>query len=119
MANKRPRDDAARNANPSSVVERDLRVMNGSDVTVRTMWREEAACKGLDTGIFFPSTDAEAGAAKLVCAGCPVRDACLEWALASRQEDGVWGGMTDNERRRLRRRRRDAARRAAAAASAA
>ena len=94
-------------------------MMNGSDVKVKTAWREEAACKGLDTGIFFPLSDAEAGPAKLVCAGCPVRDLCLEWALASRQEDGVWGGMTDNERRRLRRRRRDAARRAAAAATAA
>jgi WhiB family redox-sensing transcriptional regulator len=93
--------------------------MNESSVvTVKTTWRDEAACKGLDTGIFFPTTDAEAGAAKLVCAGCPVRAECLEWALASRQEDGVWGGLTDNERRRLRRRRRDAARRAAAASAA-
>jgi WhiB family transcriptional regulator, redox-sensing transcriptional regulator len=100
-------------------LEQTFGAMNGSDVTVKTTWREEAACKGLDTGIFFPSSDAEAGAAKLVCAGCPVREACLEWAIASRQEDGVWGGMTDTERRRLRRRRRDAARRAAAAASAA
>ena len=93
--------------------------MNESNVIVKTTWRDEAACKGLDTGIFFPVTDAEAGAAKLICAGCLARHECLEWALATRQEDGVWGGLTDTERRRLRRRRRDAARRAAAAASAA
>jgi len=84
---------------------------------VQTTWREKAACKGLDTGTFFPATDAEAGPAKLVCALCPVRDQCLEWALASRQADGALGGLTDNERRRLRRRRRDAARRAAASAA--
>jgi len=85
--------------------------------TLKATWRDEAACKGLDTDIFFPASDAEAGPAKLICAGCPVRAECLEWALLSRQEDGVWGGLTDNERRRLRRRRRDAARRAAASAA--
>ena len=83
--------------------------MNESSVTVKTTWRDEAACKGVDTGIFFPTTDAEAGPAKLICAGCPVRNECLEWALASRQEDGVWGGLTkperDSERRRRSRRR--------------
>jgi len=92
--------------------------MREHNVKLKTTWRDDAACKGLDTDIFFPATDTEAGAAKLVCAGCPVRSECLEWALLSRQEDGVWGGLTDNERRRLRRRRRDAARRAAAASAA-
>lgn len=88
------------------------------DCFVIENWRQRAACSGLDTDIFFPASEQDAGAAKAVCAGCPVRDACLEWALASRQEDGVWGGLTDNERRRLRRRRRDAARRSAAASAA-
>ena len=99
-----------------------LRVSNDrwtGDVTVHnTTWRDEAACKGLDTAMFFPVTDDAAGPAKAVCAGCPVRDACLDWALTARQEDGVWGGLTENERRRLRRRRRDAARREAAASAA-
>lgn len=78
-----------------------------------TEWREDAACRGLDTSTFFPLTDEDAGPAKEVCAACPVRQACLEFALASRQEDGVWGGLTETERRRVRRRRREAARRAA------
>ncbi len=81
-------------------------------------WRQQAACSGVDTSIFFPASDADARPAKDVCATCPVRDQCLDWALATRQEDGVWGGLTDSERRRLRRRRRDAARRAAAASAA-
>ena len=73
-------------------------------------WRDEAACVGLDTNIFFPVTDADAHHAKAVCASCPVREECLEWAIATRQSDGVWGGLTEDERRRLRRRRQDAAR---------
>jgi WhiB family redox-sensing transcriptional regulator len=73
-------------------------------------WRQEAACRGGEVERFFPVSDAEAGAAKAICAGCPVRDACLNWALSTHQDDGVWGGLTDTERRRLRRRRRAAAR---------
>ncbi len=76
-------------------------------------WREGAACRDLDTNTFFPETDEGAEFALAVCATCPVREQCLEFALATRQDDGVWGGMTETERRRLRRRRREAARRAA------
>ena len=78
-----------------------------------TAWRQEAACRDLDTDLFFPVTEEEAGPAKAVCATCPVREACLEFALLTRQDDGVWGGLDGAERRRLRRRRREAARRAA------
>ena len=78
-------------------------------------WRDDAACRGLDVDVFFPATDEEAGAAKAVCATCPVREECLEFALETRQDDGVWGGLTETERRRLRRRRRERARAAAAA----
>jgi len=70
-----------------------------------TSWRRQAACRDMDTDIFFPLTDEEAGPAKAVCATCPVRAECLQFALASRQHDGVWGGLTETERRRLRRRK--------------
>ena len=76
-------------------------------------WWQDAACRDQDTNIFFPVTDEEAGPAREICATCPVREECLEFALATRQDDGVWGGLTETERRRLRRRRREAARRAA------
>lgn len=76
-------------------------------------WRLEAACRDLDTAIFFPETDEQVDTAKAVCATCPVREACLEFALVTRQDDGVWGGLEENERRRVRRRRQEAARRAA------
>lgn len=76
-------------------------------------WRLDAACRDLDTAIFFPDTDDEADLAKAVCASCPVREACLNFALVTRQDDGVWGGLDENERKRVRRRRQEAARKAA------
>ena len=75
-------------------------------------WKAEAACKDLETDIFFPVSESDAEPARLVCATCPVRQECLEYALVTRQEDGVWGGLTESERRRERR-RRSAQRRAA------
>ena len=68
-------------------------------------WRGYAACRRGDPRLFFPAgTDGpvQANRAKQVCAGCPVQAACLDWALASGQETGVWGGTTEGERRALR-----------------
>lgn len=72
-------------------------------------WRNRAACRGVDPDIFFPISDEDAGQAKAICAECPVREACLEWALATRERDGVWGGATERERRRMIRQRRKTA----------
>lgn len=72
------------------------------------LWRELGACRGLEAAMFFPDEEdvsAEAKA-KQVCAGCDVRIACLEHALASREKQGVWGGATERERRRIVRQRR-------------
>jgi len=40
--------------------------------------------------------------AKAVCAQCPVRSECLEWALETAQPHGVWGGLDEQEREHLR-----------------
>lgn len=72
-------------------------------------WRQRAACQGVDPDIFYPVSDEEAGPAKTICAQCPVREACLEYALANRERDGVWGGATERERRRIVRQRRKSA----------
>jgi len=71
-------------------------------------WRLQAACRGLDPSIFYPSTDDESDAdqAKAVCDQCPIRQACLEHALTRREREGVWGGATEKERRRMIRQRR-------------
>ena len=63
-----------------------------------------AACQSADPDIFFPVSDAgpgqaEIARAKAVCAGCPVRAHCLEYALSTRQAHGVWGGASEGERR--------------------
>ena len=62
-------------------------------------WRAHAACADLDPRLFFPSAStgwasvAEADNARVVCAGCPVRAACFDWAVATGQRTGVWGGQ--------------------------
>jgi len=80
----------------------------------RTGWREAAACAGLETSLFFPSAEDDQvrlSAARQVCAMCPVQEACLAYAIESRQTVGIWGGATTRERRRLRRRWLEGARR--------
>jgi WhiB family redox-sensing transcriptional regulator len=81
------------------------------DVTspMNLAWRQRAACRGVDPDIFYPVSDEEAEAAKAICAQCLVREACLEYALANRERDGVWGGATERERRRIVRQRRKSA----------
>jgi WhiB family redox-sensing transcriptional regulator len=71
-------------------------------------WRDSAACAHEDLNLFFPVSTVGAvarqqvEAAKAVCAGCPVRQDCLEWSLDVGPEFGIFGGCTEQERRRLR-----------------
>jgi len=65
-------------------------------------WRELAACRGSDLEVFFPGRGESAGPARRVCAACPVRQACLDYAISNRIAYGVWGGLTERERRALR-----------------
>jgi len=78
-------------------------------------WRESAACSGVESDTFFPTSEEEpaAKAAKRICAECPVQEACLQYALSTNQAAGVWGGLDASERRRMRRRLRDRERRKA------
>ncbi len=74
-------------------------------------WRRRAACEGQPPELFFPPEREEGrppvawspGPAQAVCRRCPVAEACKAWALATRQKDGVWGGMAEEELRRLQR----------------
>ncbi len=68
----------------------------------RRDWRNSAACRGVDTTLFFPGQGEPVGEAQDVCALCDVRVECVEFALESRQRFGIWGGTTERERRRLR-----------------
>ena len=68
-------------------------------------WQLSAACRGLASASFF-HPDGERGAsrvrreqaAKAICATCPVRQDCLDWALKVGEPYGVWGGKTSEER---------------------
>jgi WhiB family transcriptional regulator, redox-sensing transcriptional regulator len=64
-------------------------------------WREAAACAQSDPELFFTDQPAQQAQALAVCAGCPVRDACLRDALTNARLYGVWGGLTETERRAL------------------
>ena len=88
-----------------------------------TGWRTLAACRNLDTEIFFPvgvgdEALEQTALARTICAACPAREACLEFAIRTLQDHGIWGGHTEDERRVIRRRRRAAARRRAVAVAA-
>ena len=71
-------------------------------------WRKLAACRHIDPDLFFPvgmtgPAIEQIEAAKRVCDACEVSEPCLEFALESNQESGVWGGTSEEERRKLRR----------------
>lgn len=77
----------------------------------RASWRDSAACRFLETDLFFPIGRtglalAEIQEAKEVCASCPVRQACLSFALDTHQGYGIWGGYDEDERRLMLRQRR-------------
>ena len=84
---------------------------------VPTDFFDDAACRDADTTVFFPASDNDAGPAKAICATCPVREECLEYALETRPADGIWGGLTAIERHRLIRRRQKAERKRRATAA--
>jgi WhiB family redox-sensing transcriptional regulator len=64
-------------------------------------WQSRASCRGLAADLFFPSPEEDSSPAKLICAGCPVRLACLGFALERSEKYGIWGGLTERERSRL------------------
>ncbi|MFE2583095.1 WhiB family transcriptional regulator [Streptomyces sp. NPDC059378] len=72
-------------------------------------WRFRAECRTEDPDLFFPVGTSgpsllQAEQAKAVCAPCPVRERCLEFALDTGQALGIWGGTDETQRRALKRR---------------
>jgi WhiB family redox-sensing transcriptional regulator len=59
------------------------------------------ACAGADPAIFFPEQGGPASEAKAICGRCPHRQACLDWAIATGQAFGIWGGASPDERARM------------------
>lgn len=81
-------------------------------------WRERAACKDsltpddwfIDAGyhgrrLTSAALAAAVDAVKAICAACPSRTACLDFAIANDQREGIWGGLTERERAVMHRRK--------------
>ncbi len=77
------------------------------------MWRDQAACKGMDPELWFPKREAACNAggyatAREICMTCPVRTECLDEAMATEQDAGkayragMFGGMSPHQRHELR-----------------
>jgi WhiB family redox-sensing transcriptional regulator len=83
-----------------------------------TDWRAAGACLAADPDLFFPvalgtGAISQIARAQRICAGCPVRQQCLDFAMRTREQAGIWGGTTPEERireLRARNRRRQAPR---------
>ena len=76
-------------------------------------WRDVGSCRRSDPNLFYPlgrgaAAVEQAEEAKAFCQSCPSREPCLDFALSTRQDLGVWGGTSAEERRRLLRSRRTA-----------
>lgn len=73
------------------------------------IWQVKASCRGPLAAVFFPPSQFERkedkehreGRAKAMCAVCPVRQPCLDYALRIREPHGIWGGLNESERKDL------------------
>lgn len=63
----------------------------------RPEWMSDAACRGLDTDLFFPPCGAPTKDARAVCARCPVKEPCGEYGMEDKY--GIFGGLTGASRR--------------------
>lgn len=63
-------------------------------------WMRDAACKGMDAETWFPDAGGKALAAQAVavCARCEVAQQCLDYAIDTHANFGIWGGMTVDQR---------------------
>ncbi len=71
-----------------------------------TEWMAKGKCRSYPPDVFFPSDGVGVEIARRICADCPVKEPCLEYALENGIDHGVWGGASERERRRIARGRR-------------
>lgn len=74
-----------------------------STPTTDEEWQDRALCAQTDPEAFFPEKGGSTRDAKKICQRCPVRNECLDYALAHDERFGIWGGLSERERRRLKR----------------
>lgn len=86
-------------------------------------WRNHALCRDSNAELFFPIGSTGQAlemieAAREICDECAAKAPCLEFALQTNQEAGIWGGSTEEERRAIRKQWAEEAERATAGATA-
>jgi WhiB family redox-sensing transcriptional regulator len=88
-----------------------LRLLDGTEEaqSMTEPWMAKGLCRSERPSTFFPSDGVGVEVARRICAECPVKAPCLEYALRNGIDHGVWGGTSERERRRIARRRRLAA----------
>ena len=68
-------------------------------------WQSRGNCCGMDPNIFYPvrgGTNQHSDPARAICATCPVKGECLEYAIHN-EFVGIWGGTSEKQRRQIRR----------------
>ena len=78
-------------------------------IGMESNWMAEGLCNEQPPSLFFPSDGVGVEVAKKICAECPSKEPCLEYALTNRIDHGVWGGTSERQRRRILKARRSAA----------
>jgi len=84
-------------------VERCLECGRSRRVRFSRDWRDDAACTGESADTFHPGRGVDPRPARRICATCPVRQPCLDYAVYRGESYGIWGGISAGERRRLKR----------------
>ena len=74
-------------------------------MTLDRSWMERALCRNQEPDAWFPNAGQPSGWALSVCARCPVREQCADYADAHYERHGVWGGLTFDQRMRRARER--------------
>ena len=65
------------------------------------MWQFQAMCSLENSEIFFSGLASRVAKAKAICSACPVQKQCLDFAISNNIEEGIFGGLTPNERKSL------------------
>jgi len=81
----------------------DVNALLSYDEEEQRDWMLEARCLDADPEAFFPEKGGSTREAKRICAACPVREECLQYALDNDERFGIWGGLSERERRRAKR----------------
>lgn len=63
-------------------------------------WADDALCARIDPDLWYPEQGGNSKRPVKLCRTCPVMAECLADALVRREQDGVWGGMTETDRKR-------------------